>query len=73
VALWPENWPAWLLFSEMRGQWRTAPMGGALALDYTPLFLRMQRLGLTDPEWEELYQDVRALEAAALEQMKKNG
>lgn len=56
----------------MRGQWRTAPMGGALALDYTPLFLRMQRLGLTDPEWEELYQDVRALEAAALEQMKQN-
>lgn len=63
---------AWSLFDELRGQWRMAPMGGAIALDYTTLFLRMDRMRLTDEAWRELYVDIQVMEAAALEQMRTN-
>lgn len=73
VELWPENWRAWALFSEMGGQWRMSSMGGPMSLDYTPLFMRMNRMGLTDDEFDDLFVDVRVLESAALEQMRNNG
>lgn len=72
VEVWPENWPSWRLFSEMFGQWRMAPMGGRYAMDYGVLFMRMDRMRLTDDEWESLYLDVRVLEQAALEQLRNN-
>lgn len=73
MEVWPENWEAWRLFCEFSGQWRTAGMNGIrFALDYTPLFLRMDHLGLSDEEWNDLFADVRAMEAAALEQMAEN-
>lgn len=70
VEVWPENWPAWVLFCEMETQWRVGP-GGATGLDYTPLFARMDRLGLTGPEWEQRFADIREIEAAALVQMRE--
>lgn len=69
VELWPENWPAWCLYAELSGQWRIAPMGGRVALDYTPLFLRMDRMRLDDDTWQDLFDDIRVIEAAALKQM----
>lgn len=46
--------------------------GTRVALDYTPLFMRMDRMRLGDDEWEELFQDFRILESAALQQMRDN-
>lgn len=69
--MWPENWQAWMLFVQMSGQWR-AGFSGPMALDYTPLFMRMDRLRLDDRAWEELFYDVRVIEAAALDEMKAN-
>lgn len=43
-----------------------------MALDYTALFLRMERLGLSDQRWNELFADVRTIEEAALKQMRAN-
>lgn len=54
----------------MSGQWRVG-FGGQYALDYTPLFMRMDRLQLSDAAWNELFADVRVLEHAALQAMKK--
>lgn len=54
----------------MSGQWRVG-FGGQYALDYTPLFMRMNRLQLSDAAWNELFADVRVLEQAALVAMKK--
>lgn len=71
VEVWPENWPAWVLFCEMSGQWRVG-FAGPTALDYTPLFMRMDRMGLTDEQWHELYADVRTLEDAALKAMAES-
>lgn len=67
--MWPENWQAWTTFVQMSGQWRSG-FGGLYALDYTPLFMRMERMRLDDNAWDDLFQDVRVLEAAALEQMR---
>lgn len=67
--MWPENWPAWQLFQQLAGQWR-AGVGGVYALDYTALFMRMERMRLADDAWDALFQDVRVLEGAALEQIR---
>ena len=69
--LWPENWPVWQVFCELSGQWRQA-MGGPTALDYTPLFTRMDRLGLDDEGWNSLFSDIRVIESSALKQMATN-
>lgn len=52
----------------MQTQWRVG-MSGATGLDYGPLFTRMSRLSV---EWEQTFDDIRVLEAAALEQMRKD-
>lgn len=70
VEIWPENWLAWSTFCELSGQWRLSPAGGATALDYTPLFMRMERMRLSDSDWQDLFQDIRVIEAAALDQMR---
>ena len=72
AEVWPENWPAWCLFAELSTQWRTAGMAGArVGLDYGPLFARLDRIAADRDEWEQLFQDVRVLEAAALDQMSQ--
>lgn len=47
-------------------------MNGPTGLDYTPLMrlLDLERLG--DEDWRQTFDDVRALEAAALDQMREN-
>lgn len=73
VELWPENWPSWQLFSELQTQWRTAGMFDVrCGLDYGVLFRRLDHLAGDDRErWEELFDDVRVMEAAALDQMTR--
>jgi hypothetical protein len=70
AVVWPENWPVWLLWGEMRGQWRVG-INGAYAIDYTPLFARMDRLALRAEDWEEMFADFRVIEAVALGEMNK--
>jgi hypothetical protein len=43
---------------------------GPIALDYTPLMMRLDRMQLNQEEWELLYDDVRLLAATALTTMK---
>lgn len=51
------------------GQWRY-DMSGPRALDYGPLFVLMDRLGLSAPDWDQMFDDIRAIERAALEKMR---
>lgn len=64
--VWPENWPSWTLFVEFSGQWRVG-FNGRYALDYTPLFARMERLRLSDADWESMFADIRLIERTVLE------
>jgi hypothetical protein len=53
------------------GQWRVG-FNGRYALDYTPLFMRMERLRLPDADWELMFSDVRLIERTVLEVTNEN-
>ena len=72
VEVWPENWHVWALFCRVSTQWRTGGMGGYIGLDYTPIFKVMDMDGLTGQDWQNAFDDLRAIEAAALEQIRMN-
>ncbi len=65
VEVWPENWPAYMLFSFMRTQWRSSGMG-VIGLDYGPLYSKMDRMGLGPEAYDDLEADIQALEFAAI-------
>lgn len=69
VWLWPDNVEAVNLFYDLRSQWRTN-INGAYGLDYGPLFHKMDRMGLTPERYEELEEEIRVLEQAALAEMR---
>ncbi len=70
AEVWPESWPVWRLWKELRNQWR-AGINGVYAIDYTPLFMRMDRMSLPAPDWEEMFADFRVIEAVALDEINK--
>lgn len=70
AEIWPENWPAFSLFLQLGTQWRVG-VAGRTGLDYLPLFALMDRQGLTGDAWQETFDDIRALEEAALDAMRK--
>lgn len=65
IEVWPENWPAYALFSFMRTQWRSAGMG-ATGLDYNVLYRRMDRMDLDPDAYDDLEYDIQSMEFAAL-------
>lgn len=69
VEVWPENWQTWRLFRDCATQWRVAPMGEYIGLDYPPLFRLMDEAGLSREDWRDTFDDIRILEGAALEAM----
>lgn len=57
----------------MSGQWRFGGMGGRYALDYTAVFMRMERMRLDDDAWELMFSDLRAVERAVLNVIAARG
>lgn len=70
VPLWPENVQAVMLFSRLSSQWRVG-VSGVVGLDYNVLFHEMDRMGLEREEYDRLFEDIRTMEAAALEEMRR--
>lgn len=64
VEVWPENYDAFRLFSTLQTQWRTG-MNGPTGLDYNVLFQFML------PTNQELFEDIRIMESAALTEIHK--
>lgn len=69
--LWPENWLVLEIFSRYCTQWRVGP-SGVVGLDYSVLFLEIDRHGLTGDEREDLMDALRVVERAAIEQINGN-
>lgn len=69
--VWPENWPAVRLFLSIRSQWLPS-MGKPTALNYVVLFHRMDRLKLSDDDYEQMFTDVQAVESGALDEIHKS-
>lgn len=63
--VWPDNWPAFLLFEAMSTQWRVG-MGGAAGLDYNALSPVASMLGMKRREIPEVFHDIRVMEAEAM-------
>lgn len=70
MDLWPENEAAINLFLVLSSQWRMGPCG-AIGLDYTPFFARMDRMRLTEEAYDQLFEDLRVIESEALVHINK--
>ncbi len=59
------------VFIELGSQWRTSGMGGIVGLDYNVLYRRLDRLNLSPERYDELEDEIRVMEYAALEEVRK--
>jgi hypothetical protein len=59
-----------LAFESMATQWRMGP-AGPIGLDYGPLVDVLRLRGLPKAAWPQVFDDIRVLEDAALEQMRR--
>ncbi|WP_312538275.1 DUF1799 domain-containing protein [Achromobacter mucicolens] len=71
VALLPENTLPFDVFCAMDTQWRVG-VGGATGLDYGTLPTVLRFLGVKRAEWSGVWDSVRVMERAALEEMHKD-
>lgn len=69
--VWPECWPIFSLFCRLQTQWRVSH-AGPTGLDYLAAYPLLDRLAESPDDWDQLLDDLRALEIAALEQMREN-
>lgn len=69
--VWPENWPAFVLFTRMQTQWQVG-MAGCTGLRYEALYPLLDRKTQSPEEWAELFDDIQTLELAALEKMSED-
>lgn len=58
------------VFITLGTQWRGAPTGGALGLDYSAVEPTLRMLEVPARTWGNLFTDLRLLERAALREMR---
>lgn len=66
VSLWPENAEAFAVFNDLRTQWRIGP-AGPTGLDYVAMYRELDERGYSGGEREQMKQDIREMERAALD------
>lgn len=71
VEVWPDNWRVWVLFMRVSTQW-TVGMAGPTGLRYEALYPLLDRLAEDESDWTAIFDDVQAMEVAALEAMRAN-
>lgn len=59
------------MFIKVATQWRSG-MGGREGLDYGPLLTLMNRLDLPKDKFDQMFEDIQVMEAAALEEMHRD-
>lgn len=74
IEVWPENYAMFVLFQRMERQWNwVAGLGGAvrIGLNMSALPVFTARMKLTDPEYDEMLDDLQLMERAALSAMNE--
>ena len=71
VEVWPDNCEALSVFAALGTQWRSGP-GGVYGLDYNVLYRKLDRMKLEPDEYDQMEADIRILESAALDAMRKD-
>jgi len=74
--VWPENMPAIHLLSFLSTQWRVMPVGGKVGciytgLDYNVMYRKMDRMKLSESEYDNLEDDMRVIESEAMTILNK--
>lgn len=72
VAVWPENWTAWEVFSAMATQWQiSVGMSGAAyhGFNYAALPVVEARLGVRKKQRADTFARLRVMEMAAREEL----
>lgn len=70
MEVWPDNWLVFRLFSDLQTQWRVGA-SGPTGLDYMVLYRKLDRMGLSDDEYEDYERDIRVMEFAALDEIHR--
>lgn len=70
IDIWPDNVRALSLFDAVGTQWRASGFG-LIGLDYNVLYRRMDRLHLSESDYEALENDIRIMEDEALTTMRE--
>lgn len=70
IFVWLENERAFNVFCFMDTQWRSG-MNGVEGLDYNVLYRHLDRMKLSDDEYEQLFSDVRVMEYTHLSELNK--
>ena len=68
-VLYAQNLPAFEVFSAVSTQWRVG-MNGRTGLDYAVLPAVMDMMGIQADSRRQMFEDVQAMEYAALKEMK---
>ena len=63
----PENWDAVRVFVCASTQWRIAPSGALIGLDYSGARTAARGLGV---KWRRVFEGLRTMEAAALDALQ---
>jgi len=70
IEVWPDIWPAFVLFEAMSTQWRVG-MGGAIGLDYQTLPIVAKYSEIPDEQMPLAFTDIRVMEAEVLKKMSE--
>lgn len=68
--VWPDNWLSVSVFDAMGTQWNVGP-GGPVGLRYEALREVRSHFRVTAARWPAVFDDLRLMEAVALEQMQQ--
>lgn len=66
MEIWPDVWPAFLLFEAMITQWRIGGMGVATGLDYAAIPAAASMLGIKRRDLTDIFPDLRIMEYEAM-------
>lgn len=69
--VWPCNVRAVNVFIALGTQWLVGP-SGPYGLNYAVLYQKLDRMGVSHKDAEQIEEDIRILEDSALEQMRKD-
>lgn len=70
VDVWPESQQAFEIFASLRTQWRIS-FAGVTGLDYSVVYRKLDRLGLSADRYDELEEQIRVLEDAAMQEINR--
>ena len=68
IEIWPDNLLAVNTFIAISTQWRVG-MNGPTGLDYNVLYKKLDRMNLDHAQYDDMEEDIRAMEDAALGQI----